>query len=203
MIQNLDERFPVDEVLEAHEIWHIEALPINEDEWRKVEGVYGDAQLKVLLSYYGQARQMQDGKMYPAIVDDFSAVQSEWMALRQHLWEAKMHNISTADVWCSIFTGPLQHTLKHIAVLAAIGLAVVVSSVPCETGFSVMAIIKVHARTHAHTHAGTHARTHRHTHTHAYTHACIDKVAQSAQCATPGGSYASCTQFTKANLGSI
>ena len=67
-------------------------MPINKDEWRKVEGVHGDAQLKVLLFIlWAGMSDMQDGKKYPAIVEDFSAAQSEWMALRQHLLEATIH----------------------------------------------------------------------------------------------------------------
>ena len=54
--------------------------------------------------------------------------------------------MSTIDVWHEIIEGPLAKAIPTLLLVAMLGLVVLLSSVPCESGFSLLGIIKTKLR---------------------------------------------------------
>ena len=54
VVQNLSDRFSSNELLEAHEVWELEAMPADQSEWDSIKHKYGDAKIDQLLEFYGR-----------------------------------------------------------------------------------------------------------------------------------------------------
>lgn len=89
---------------------------------------------------------MGAGVVFPALVSDFGTARLEWQILREHLWKAKQDGTSTTDVWLGIIEGTLGKAIPNVLLMAMLGLVVLLSSVPCEGGFSLMGILKTKLR---------------------------------------------------------
>ena len=166
---NLAERFPHNDVLAALEIFDPTQMPVTRAEWDGQRALYGLEEMHTLFSQFGMPRAVENGAVMPAIVRR-DRLDHEWEVCRERLWQswqdhlllepmllaaeaAKGASVSAAQrevrmaftdqVWKSIFQTGMY---PEVATLAKLWCIVCHSTVPCERGFSDMALIKTRLR---------------------------------------------------------
>lgn len=162
LIQEFKDRFPDDQLMAALEIFDPRLLPQKVSEWKLRGTSYGAASIEKLCAEFGKAhvttpitRNRSASITHEAMVRS-AIVRHEWELLRNQLFEAWMTHLRDAaplatpdereraiDAFIDAFYQPILQgdRYKEIAILVAIWRVEFLSSVDCERGFSVMALV--------------------------------------------------------------
>jgi hypothetical protein len=158
LLQALDERFPDDAVFTALEIFDPTLLPPTKSEWLRMRR-YQAAAVDTLVQRYGRPVNC-GGKTWPALIRG-AHFEQEWAVLSEQLADAwyvylskEPYSLSREQreearrgfvdtFYADILTGS---TFQEASVLIAIWRVECLSSVDCERGFSLMALIKTKMR---------------------------------------------------------
>lgn len=155
LIVNLDERFPANSssVISALDaVFNLDAYPESRGGWDLVKSTYGDAELEIVLAHFGTARNSKSIKDGPAVRFDLrrvdpDLVRVQWPILRGLLFEARqqmlLKGVSREDAYKRVLE---TSSLADAKMLLSISLVLCLSTVWCERGFSLMAIIKTKLR---------------------------------------------------------
>ena len=113
---------------------------LTESQWATCKGTWGDAELKQLINHFGvpQVSAGPLGKTHSRVVDPTLA-RAQWESFEHELYTLKRRGLSLEDGYIEILRSDLLPDIKR---LACIFLVLCLSTVWCERGFSLMALIK-------------------------------------------------------------
>lgn len=143
ILKQVKERFPSHAILEHLQIFDPRNLPT-------VLAGYGEQQISGLMAYFGKpVPKHNTSESFPPLVQG-STFKIEWLVFRQHLadWYQKYKTTNSTltkldddvmDFYAELFVKGL---FPEVQTLAAVWLCQCLSTVECERGFSVMALVK-------------------------------------------------------------
>lgn len=136
IIKKLDARFPDVELFDALAVFDYTVWPAD------LPGNFGDEKIEQLIEHYGKPQLNKAQILHPRVVDGI-AVRTQWAAFKQILKMHKNKGDSLEDTAREVLS---SSTLPDVKILYAISLVLCLSTVWCERGFSLMAIIKTKLR---------------------------------------------------------
>ena len=165
VIKEFELRFPDDQLMSALEIFDPRLLPQSRSAWKQCNATYGAKEMEVLCAEFGKVhvttpitkqKQRSASLTHEAVVRA-SVVRHEWELLRNQLFDAWIGHLQAnvhlatpddremaIDAFIDTFYKPVLEgaSYKELRNLVAIWRVQLLSSVECERGFSMMALIK-------------------------------------------------------------
>ena len=165
VIKEFESRFPDDQLMTALEIFDPRLLPQSRSAWKQCNATYGAKEMEVLCAEFGKVhvttpitkqKQRSASLTHEAVVRA-SIVRHEWELLRNQLFDAWIGHLQdnaplatpdaremAIDAFIDSFYKPILEgaSYKELRILVAIWRVQLLSSVECERGFSMMALIK-------------------------------------------------------------
>jgi hypothetical protein len=133
--------------MDALQIFDLDEMPATREKWERVAAEYGNDQLETLLRHFCQSQHphgfiKMNGKAVEGIVLE-SDVKAEWNVFKYLLFDAKMDGQTLEQAYEKLLQTDTMESVKY---LACVFLALCLSTVWCERGFSLMAAIKTKSR---------------------------------------------------------
>ena len=140
IMSRLDERFPKDDmkILQAMEILNPQKMP----EGANRLGGYGNAEIDVIINYYGEA----SGGVAAAM--DGDALRRQWRLFKHTLHTYKQRGVAMRDAFAELLPPVAKHgeLPSEIEKLICLKLIMTLNTACCERGFSRMKLIKTYLR---------------------------------------------------------
>ena len=149
LIRCLSERFPENDspVIAALDVFNFDEMPKTREEWEQRKHSYGNKKIEILLGHYGKPTSV-NGERFNRKVDP-SAVRSGWPMFKEQLFQERLAVSEGKKTEDEAYADLLRFAELHypdLNILLCFFLILALSSVPCERGFSTMAIIKTKLR---------------------------------------------------------
>ena len=141
IIQDLNDRFPDVPLFSALQIFDFTVMP-EQDEWNKVKASWGDDKLEELIGHFGVAKIGPNQKTHRRVVDP-TLVRAQWQTFKHSLYALKSRGLSLDEGYRELLA---EDALPDVKRLACFFLVLCLSTVWCERGFSLMAMIKTKLR---------------------------------------------------------
>ena len=156
----LKQRFPIESetILSAFDIFNFDCYPADGASWLAVKDTFGDIEIRTLRNHYGSPRTASNGKQYQRVVNPVNVIH-DWEVYREQLFEMSLlvrRKISELDSQDNAEEDKIRaeayaelirsDALPDVKRLNCIFCVLCLTTVWCERGFSLMAIIKTKLR---------------------------------------------------------